>query len=512
MKLWSDKYDFKGGIMTGRKMKRREFLRAAGMGAAAFSAGGVLGLSACSTGRKLPNIVLIFIDDLGYGDLGCFGAEGWKTPHIDRLAEEGIKFTDFYASQAVCSASRASLLTGCYAERVSILGALGPAARHGIHENEMTIAEMLKEKGYTAAIYGKWHLGHHKRFLPLQHGFDDYLGLPYSNDMWPVDYDGRMLTPEHPGPRPWKLKYPQLPLVDGNETVQEIRTLEDQATLTTRYTERAVRFIEKNRNRPFFLYMPHSMVHVPLGVSDKFKGKSESMYGDTVMEIDWSVGEIMKTLKKYGLERDTLIIFTSDNGPWINFGNHAGGVGPLRGAKGNMWEGGPRVPCVMRWPGKIPAGYVCDRMAATIDMLPTLAEITGAPLPENKIDGVSIAGLMKGNRNADPRDHYFYYYGRNLIAVRQGKWKLVFPHTYRSYVGVEPGNDGYPGPYAREETGLVLYDLETDIAETTDISAAHPDIVKRLTELADGIRDALGDKLTGKEGREVRPAGRIDEQ
>ncbi|UCE23071.1 MAG: sulfatase, partial [Candidatus Aminicenantes bacterium] len=360
------------------KLNRRDFLKSIGLSAAA------LPFTSCNLFRKrLPNFVVIFTDDQGYADVGCFGAKGFETPNLDRMAEEGMRFTNFYVSQAVCSASRSSLITGCYPNRVSIYGALGPHAQIGLNPEEETIAEVLKNKEFTCGIFGKWHLGHHKEFLPFQHGFDEYFGLPYSNDMWPVWYDGTPTPEDHN-----KATYPFLPLIDGNETVEVLTKMEDQDRLTTRYTERAVRFIEKNKDRPFFLYVPHSMPHTPLGVSDKFRGKSQQgKYGDVIMEIDWSVGEILKTLKKHKLEKHTLVVFTSDNGPWMNFGTHAGSAGPLREGKGTSWEGGQRVPCIMRWPGHIPKGTVCDKIASTLDLLPTFAAINGAPLPKNKIDG-----------------------------------------------------------------------------------------------------------------------------
>jgi len=492
--------------MTSSNFNRRDFLKLAGLSAGVLAMPGCSALSNLSMKKKgPPNIVMIFIDDQGYADLGCFGAKGFETPNIDKMAKEGMRFTDFHVSQAVCSASRAALLTGCYSNRVDILGALNPKANHGISDNEILISEMLKEQGYATGCVGKWHLGHHKRFLPLQHGFDEYLGLPYSNDMWPVDFDGKPIT------EGWrKREYPQLPLIDGNEKVAEIRTLGDQDTLTTRYTERAVSFIERNADGPFFLYLAHSMVHVPLGVSDKFRGKSEQgMYGDVMMEVDWSVGEVLKALKRQGVDKDTLVIYISDNGPWLNFGNHAGSAEPLREGKGGMWEGGARVPCIMRWPGQIPEGKRCDKLAATLDVLPTVAGITGANLPGNKIDGVDILPLMRGEKGAEPRDHFFYYYRRELQCVRQGKWKLHFPHNYRSYDGVEPGMDGHPGPYAKGRTGLELYDLDSDVGEQNDVAAKHPEVVERLNRLADGIRAELGDSLTKTKGTEIRPCGKI---
>src|SRR5262249_17165027 len=283
-----------------------------------------------------PNVVIVFADDMGYGDAGCFGNKTIRTPNIDSLATDGVRFTDFYVAQAVCSASRTALLTGCYPNRLGILGALNPSSKNGIHDRETTLAAMLKAKGYATAIYGKRHLGDQWEFVPTKHGFDDYFGLPYSNDMWP----------NHP-----TAKFPALPLIEGEKTTQENP---DQSQLTTWYTERAVKFIDANKSKPFFLYVPHAMPHVPLFVSDKHKRKSNAgLYGDVIEEIDWSVGEILAALKKCGLERDTLVIFTSDNGPWLSYGNHAGSAGPLREGKATTFEGGVRVPYVARWPGRI---------------------------------------------------------------------------------------------------------------------------------------------------------------
>lgn len=461
--------------------------------------------------EKLPNVVLIFMDDMGYGDIGSFGAIDYQTPNLDNLATEGMRFTNFYAAQAVCSASRAGLLTGCYPNRIGISGALMPWAKHGLSGSEMTIAELLKQKGYATGMAGKWHLGHQKQFLPLQHGFDEYLGLPYSNDMWPVDYDGTPVTEN--SAKPWKSKYPQLPLIDGNEKVKEIRTLADQGSLTTIYTERAVSFINKNKDKPFFFYLAQSMVHVPLGVSDKFKGKSkQGLFGDVMMEIDWSVGEVLKALKDNGLEDNTLVIFTSDNGPWLNFGNHAGSTGGLREGKGTSWEGGQREPCIVKWPGVVPEGVICNKLSGTIDILPTLAAITGADLPEHKIDGLNILPLFKGVADANPRDHFYYYYGNNnLEGVRKGSWKLVLPHWSRSYEGVMPGKDGFPGAYAKDSTGLALYDLRRDPGERYDVKELHPDIVEDIMVLVEEARKDLGDRLTENKGANRREPGRVAE-
>ncbi|MDR1555838.1 MAG: sulfatase [Tannerellaceae bacterium] len=460
-----------------------------------------------------PNIVLFFIDDMGYGDLSLTGASGYGTPHIDRLAKEGMFFSQFYAAQPISSASRAGLMTGCYPNRIGFRGALSPRSATGIHPEEETIAEVLKKKGYRCGIVGKWHLGDRHPFLPLQNGFDDYLGLPYSNDMWPVDYAGNRATPESNLPN--KLRHPPLPLIDGNEKVRELWTLDDQAGLTALYTERAIRFIEQNRQTPFFLYIAHSMPHVPLAASGRFKGKSEQgLYGDVMMEIDWSVQEVMNALKEQGLEENTLVIFTSDNGPWANFGNHAGSSGGLREAKATTFEGGQRVPCIMKWKGVVPEGRVCNQLASTIDILPTLAAITGADLPEKKIDGVNILPLLKGEKEGEgkekaPRTHFLYYYEENdLEAVRDNRFKLVLPHRHRVYR--TPGNDGYPGETAEEETGLSLYDLRRDPGERYDVKELYPEVVERLLTVVEEARADLGDKLVNRSGPNRRPAGRYE--
>lgn len=455
---------------------------------------------------RLPNVVVIFIDDMGYGDIGPFGAKTYQTPNLDRMAREGRVFSDFYVTQAVCSASRAGLLTGCYNVRVGILGALGPSAKHGLHENEVTIAEICKQKNYATACYGKWHLGHHQQFLPMQHGFDDYFGLPYSNDMWPYHPAVRHLPMEQ------RLKrWPHLPLIDKNRVVNPQVTGEDQKRLTTQYTERAVQFIDQHANRPFFLYVPHSMVHVPLYVSEKFAGKSGAgLYGDVVMEVDWSVGRILDTLRKHQIEEDTLVVFTSDNGPWLSYGDHAGVAGPLREGKGTMFDGGCREPTVMWWPGKIPAGSSCREPAMTIDILPTVASLIGAKLPDHAIDGKNIWPLIGGDEGAvSPHEAYYFYYGRQLQAMRMGKWKLHFPHGYRTLSGRQGGTGGKPVRYDQAKIGLALFDLENDIGETTDVQAEHPEIVTRMQKLADKMRKELGDSRIRGEG--TRDAGRLEQ-
>ncbi len=441
---------------------------------------------------RLPNVVMIYADDMGYGDAGCYGAKGWTTPHLDQLAKEGVRFTDFYVAQGVCSASRSALLTGCYPNRVGIYGALGPASKIGISDREKTIAQLLKTREYATAIYGKWHLGHQARFLPTRHGFDDYFGLPYSNDMYP----------NHP-----TAKFPALPLIEREKT---IAFNPDQSKLTTWYTERAVSFIDRNKDRPFFLYLPHSMPHVPLFVSDKYRGKSkQGLYGDVIMELDWSVGQVLAALQKHGLERNTLVMFASDNGPWLSYGEHAGTTSGLREGKGTTFEGGIRVPFIARWPGRIPAGTVCRQPAMTIDVLPTLAHLSGAKLPEHPIDGKNIWGLMTGETKESPHEVLYFWWDRSLEALRGGKWKLHFPHSYRSMAGRSGGKGGKPANYGQAKIGLALFDLENDPGETRNLADRHPDEVKKLEALAEKAREDLGDQATKRVGKGVRGPGKI---
>ena len=446
---------------------------------------------------KTPNVVVIFIDDMGYADIGPFGAKAYPTPHLDRMADEGRKFTDFYVTQAVCSASRAGLLTGCYNVRVGIHGALGPKSSHGINANEVTLAEICKQKGYATACYGKWHLGHHEKFLPMQHGFDDYFGLPYSNDMWPY----------HPGvlhlPMKERLKkWPHLPLIEKNKVINPKVTAKDQELLTTQYTERAVSFIEKNKDKPFFVYLPHSMVHVPLYVSDKFKGKSKAgLFGDVMMEVDWSVGRILETLRKNKLDKNTLVIFTSDNGPWLNYGDHAGSATPLREGKGTMFDGGCRESTLAWMPGTIPPGSVCKEPAMTIDILPTIAHLIKAKLPRHRIDGKNIWPLFTSNKAKSPHEAYYFFYGNQLQAVRAGKWKLHFPHGYRTMAGRPGGKGGIPTNYSQAKIGLSLFDLEKDIGETTDLKDEFPEITEELSNLGKAFHANLQ--------KTKRPSGRL---
>jgi arylsulfatase len=454
---------------------------------------------------RLPNIVIIFIDDQGYADIGPFGAKGYSTPNLDRMAAEGCKFTNFHVPQPVCSASRAGLMTGCYPNRIGIHGALGPFAKHGIADSEMTLAQLLKQKGYATGMAGKWHLGRPKQFLPTHHGFDEYFGLPYSNDMWP----------RHPEAK--KGTYPPLPLIEGDEVIKSGLNDEDQNQLTAQYTDRAVKFIEKNKDRPFFFYLAHSMVHVPLHVSEKFRGKSQQgLYGDACMEVDWSVGEVLGALKKAGVDDNTWVIYTSDNGPWLSYGNHAGSAGPLREGKGTCWEGGTREPTVMRWPGKIRAGSSNDAMMMTIDLFPSIAKLVGADMPRHKIDGLNIWPLITGEKGArNPHEAYAFYYAQNelqAVVSGDGRWKLQLPHTYHTLGGRPGGRDGKPAKYEdRTLEKAELYDLQNDIGEKANVLDGHPDVVNQLQAFAEKTRADLGDALAHRKGSGNREPGRVTE-
>jgi arylsulfatase A-like enzyme len=447
-------------------------------------------------GESLPNIVLIFTDDQGYQDVGVFGANDILTPNLDQMAMEGVKLTSFYAAQAVCSASRAGLLTGCYPNRIGIHNAFMPESKIGLNPSETTIAEMLKAKGYSTGIFGKWHLGDHPDFLPSRHGFDEYFGIPYSNDMWPL----------HPQ-QGTVFNFGPLPLYE-NETI--IDTLTDQSQLTTQITERSVDFINRNKDHPFFLYIPHPQPHVPLFVSEKFKGKSgRGLYGDVIMEIDWSVGQILNALKANNLDEHTVVIFTSDNGPWLAYGNHAGSALPFREGKGTTWEGGHREPFIIKYPDGLKGGRTIDTPVMAIDILPTLAELTGSVLPDTTLDGKSVWKLLRGEHKESPQEAYYFYYRVNeLHGVRYGKWKLYFPHNYRTMEGQQPGKDGVPGDYVyRDIKEIELYDLSVDMGETENLVGEYPEIVEKIEQLADNMRNKLGDSLKGIEGTENRPAG-----
>jgi arylsulfatase A-like enzyme len=448
-------------------MNRRCFLKAVCLGAVALVVAGVM-LSGCgetistTVGRQdRPNVVIIFMDDMGYADVGCYGAEGFETPHMDRMAKEGLKLTDFYVAASVCTPSRAALLTGCYPQRVGKLGVLFPdrtdrPSKKGLNPDETTIAEMLKAVGYKTALVGKWHLGDKPPFLPCKQGFDEYFGLPYSNDM-----------------RKGRNGMPPLPLIEGDKTIEEEP---DQTYLTKRYTERAVRFIAQQKDKPFFLYLAHSMPHVPIFASEAFKGTTKrGLYGDVIAELDWSVGQVLQALKDNGIDEKTLVILTSDNGPWLTQNEHGGKADPLRGAKMTVYDGGLRVPCLIRWPGTIKGGKTSAEIASTIDLLPTLANLCGAELPEKEIDGIDLTDfLIKGK--SSPRKTFHY----GLGVVRQGKWKLFLPGKYAE---IQKNDKGRNKKVSIKYDTVRLYDLEADIGETKNVAGEHPEIVDRLTKL-----------------------------
>ncbi|SDL96678.1 arylsulfatase [Catalinimonas alkaloidigena] len=467
------------------------------------------GLAACATkvseeqapqeGDRPPNVIIIFTDDQGYADVGCFGATGFQTPHLDQMAREGVRLTDFHAAQPVCSASRAGLLTGCYPNRIGINNAFIPHAPVGLNPSETTLAEMLKQEGYRTAMFGKWHLGDYAAFMPNQQGFDEYFGIPYSNDMWP--HHPQQGSVFHFGP---------LPLYENEQIID---TLDDQSMLTTQLTEHAVAFIERNRDQPFFLYVAHPQPHVPLFVSDKFKGKSElGLYGDVIMELDWSVGQILEAVEQAGIDEQTMVIFTSDNGPWLSYGEHSGHADPLREGKGTSFEGGHREPFILRYPGVVPANLTVDVPVMAIDLLPTIAALTHSTLPDKKIDGKDVWHILTGQSTESPHEaYYFYYHVNELEAVRQGDWKLYFPHTYRTLGGREGGQGGLPADYTYVTlTEPELYNLKEDVGERHNVAAAHPDVVTQLTALGEQMRTELGDNLTGREsGVGSRAPGKV---
>ena len=471
-------------------------------------------MAADTTQTARLNIVFILTDDMGYADMGCQGAKGFKTPRLDQMAAEGTRFTSFYVAQAVCTASRAALLTGCYPNRVSLQGALNHTSRDGIHEDEWLLPEMLKAHGYATAGFGKWHLGTRPKFNPLRHGFDEWFGIPYSNDN----------SRYHPSLAD---QMPSLPLYDGEKIVEQDP---DQTQFTRRFTERAVAFIRRHADQPFFLYLPHVMPHVPIFASERFRGRSGAgLYGDVIEELDWSVGEIFDTLRQLRLENRTLVIFMSDNGPFLSYGEHAGSARPLREGKLTAFEGGMRVPCITWWPGRVPAGHVNDEPLMTIDWMPTLTELVGGRPPTLKIDGQSIKPLLLGEPGAkSPHEALFFYAGSELHAVRSGPWKLHFAHSYLTTAG-EPGRGGRPSNWGKlqpksitqsgvdgiasrhgyrvEQLDLSLFQLAEDPGEERNVAAAHPEIVKRLSGYAEAVRQELGDTLQNRKGSEVRAAG-----
>ena len=458
----------------------------------------MLFVSCESNSEKVPpNIVFVLTDDLGFEDLSSYGSKITNTHNLDKLASEGALLNSYYSPQAVCSASRAAILTGSYPNRIGFSGALGPNSKKGINSNELLISEMLKDKGYKTAAYGKWHLGDNKKFLPTRHGFDDFYGILYSNDMWPFHA-------EYPD------SYPDLMLYDKEIP---IKILEDQSNLTKELTLKSVEFIEKNKDNPFFLYLAHPQPHVPLFASADFKGKSKNgLYSDVIQEIDYSVGAIIKALKDNNLEDNTIVVFTSDNGPWLSYGKHAGSTGIYREGKGTTWEGGQRVPCIVWYPNEIKPNTVISTPLMGIDWLPTFANVTNSNLSENKIDGKNIWEILINKTDKPPHEALFFYYHVNsLHAVRYGDWKMYFPHRYRTLSGREGRDDGIPikYEYVNLET-TELYNLIDDPSETKNIYNEFPEIAKKIEILADINRKEIGDDLTKVNGTENRPIGMID--
>lgn len=452
------------------------------------------------TQQAPPNIIFILTDDQGYGDLGIYGATDIETPHLDQLARNGAYFTSYYATQPVCSASRASIMTGAYPDRIGIHNAYSPGSKVGLNPEETTIAELLKEKGYATAAFGKWHLGDALKFQPRNHGFDEFFGILYSNDMWP----------KHPQ-QGTVFNFPDIKLYENEIPLQ---VLEDQTFLTGALTDKAIDFIERHKDQPFFVYLPHPQPHVPLFAAESFRNTQErGFYGDVIHEIDTSVGRILDKLKEEGLEENTIVIFTSDNGPWLSYGAHSGSSGIFREGKGTNWEGGHRVPAIVSYPRRIAANTRIDAPAMGIDWLPTLSQFTQSKLPEKKIDGASLVPLLTQQTLASPHENFFFYYRTNeLHAVRHKNWKFYVPHTYRSLNGRIGTNDGHPIPYEINKIETpALFNLETDPSEQEDLAEKYPAIVVKISKIADSIRGVLGDRLTGIKGAEVRPVGRVED-
>lgn len=444
---------------------------------------GLLSLFAKAADQRPPNIIIIFMDDMGYGDLGCFGATGQKTPHLDRMAGEGMKLTSFYAAPA-CSVSRAQLLTGCYGPRVNVPWVYMPVSAEGLNPKEITIADHLKQKGYATACIGKWHLGDQPEFLPTRQGFDHYFGIPYSNDMQRKSTENGELV--HP--------------VLRDEKVAELITDDRQTSITERYTREALKFISDNTDKPFFLYLPHTAIHTPIFPGKDFQGKSgNGRVGDWIEEVDASTGRILDALRESGIADDTLVIFTSDNGPWLVKREDSGSAGPLRGGKGSTWEGGMRVPTIAWWPGKITAGSVVDVVAGTIDLLPTAVTLAGGTVPaEPVIDGRDISDILLGKSKTSPREAHYYFKSYALEAVRQGPWKLAIASQNLS-MGFNTETDSNTNPR--------LYHLDEDIGEKTNLAAEHPEIVAKLTALAEKMKAEIGKPNS----LASRPAGRVGE-
>lgn len=463
-------------------------------------------LGTCSQSRSVktnerPNFVIIFTDDQGFADLATYGAKGFETPNLDRMAGEGMRFTSFYVAASVCTPSRAALLTGRYPMRVGLPSVIFPRHKIGLNTEEITIAELLKQENYATKAVGKWHLGAHPDFFPTNHGFDHFFGLPYSSDMSP--------KAENNPREEERQRFPLLPLIEDTTIVEREP---DQVKLIRRYTERAINFIDGNQDQPFFLYYAHSLPHVPLYASENFRGSTEAgFYGDVILEIDWSVGQILEALEERDLRENTLVIFTSDNGPWLVFGDHGGSAGNLREGKITTFEGGHRVPAIVSWPGQIPSGVVSDKMATSLDLFPTIAGLAGAELPENRIiDGYDIWPILSGDENAESpyKDNPFYFYlDDNLEAVRLGPWKL---HVAHEYLGVgEAGQGGEVGEYEVGEIERSLFNLENDPGETKNLVVDHPEKVEQLMELIEQGRAELGDAATGVQGSQQGEPGRV---
>ena len=453
-------------------------------------------LFSCQKIKKTPNIIFILTDDQGYKDLSCYGAKDIYSPNIDSLAANGAIFSSYYATNPVCSASRASIMTGCYADRIGVFNAYMPENKFGLNPNETTIAEMLKKQNYKTGIFGKWHLGDAPEFLPRKQGFDEFYGILYSNDMWPY----------HPQQGP-VFNFSDIFLYE-NET--KLKVLKDQTFLTQALTERSISFIEKNKKNPFFLFLSHPQPHVPLFVNEKFKGTSKrKLYGDVIKEIDNSVGQIIKALKERDLEKNTIIIFTSDNGPWLSYGTHSGSAGIYKEGKGTSWEGGHRVPGIVYYPNEIKKNTKIEAPAMGIDWLPTIADFTKSALPDKKIDGLSLVPLLKGETEKSPHQNFFFYYNRNeLHAIRHLDYKLYFPHKYRSLNGRMGRDDGLPINYDQNEINShELYNLKEDPSETNEISNSNQKIVNKILKIGDSIRNILGDSLKDIKGSEVREIG-----
>jgi len=426
-----------------------------------------------------PNIVILFLDDAGFSDFRPFGSPPYATPHVQRLAEEGRRFTNFHVPQAVCSASRGALLTGCYPERTGLVGAHGPRAR-GMDPQWPTLAQVLKPCGYATAVFGKWHIGDQPETRPPARGFDESCGLMYSNDMWR----------HHPGSRAFDA-FPLQFWENGRVTIEDVGP-EHQKHLTRWYTEHAVDFIRRKKAGPFFLYVPHSMPHVPLFAGDAYAGSSGAgLYGDVMRELDDSVGAILRALREADVEARTLVILASDNGPWSSYGHHAG-VTPYREAKGTGFDGGTRSACVLRMPGQIPAGTVSEVMFCSIDLLPTIARLSGAALPATPVDGRDVWDLLVGKPGVThPHEYYAFTTGKQFEGVfsGDGRWKLHLPHTYRTLVTV--GQNGKPGTYRQERIGLALFDMVRDPYETTNLIDEQPAISARLRAIAERHRQTF---------------------